>query len=162
MDPITEQDIRSSFINCSKGAAKRLPVPRDLDELPWDDLDFLGWSDPAAPGRCYLVVPGDDGPVGVALRHQTAGSRRAQMCTFCSTTHSGGGVWLMSAPKAGEAGRRGNSVGTYICSDLDCSLYVRRKKAPVLGRPFRDDFDPAQRIAQLRENVNAFVARVSD
>ncbi|MEU2014246.1 FBP domain-containing protein, partial [Nocardia sp. NPDC019302] len=28
MEPVTERDIRSSFVNCSKGDAKRLPVPR--------------------------------------------------------------------------------------------------------------------------------------
>ncbi|TGN78537.1 FBP domain-containing protein, partial [Streptomyces griseoluteus] len=49
MRPLTEQDIRASFVNCSKGDAKRLAVPRDLAERPWDDLDFLGWRDPGAP-----------------------------------------------------------------------------------------------------------------
>lgn len=160
MDPLTESDIRSSFINCSKGAAKRLPVPRDLDEQPWADLDFLGWSDPSYPGRCYLVTPGADGPVGVALLHQGGGSRRTQMCTICSTTHTGGGVVLMSAQKAGEPGRRGDSIGTYICTDLACSLYIRGKKSPALGRPFRDEFDPTERIAQVRDKVDAFIARV--
>ncbi len=57
MDPITERDLRASFVNCSKGDAKRLPAPRDLDDRPWEDLDFLGWTDPAFPGRGYLVVP---------------------------------------------------------------------------------------------------------
>ena len=48
MKALTERDIRGSFINCSKGEAKRLHVPRDLDGRPWDDLDFLGWGDPGA------------------------------------------------------------------------------------------------------------------
>ena len=37
------------------------------------------------------------------------------------------GVSLMVAPRAGRAGQQGNSVGTYICSDLTCSLVVRGK-----------------------------------
>ncbi|GDY71934.1 hypothetical protein SAV31267_014190 [Streptomyces avermitilis] len=49
MRALTEQDIRDSFVNCSKGEAKRLAIPRDLDERPWDDLDFLGWRDPGRP-----------------------------------------------------------------------------------------------------------------
>jgi hypothetical protein len=68
MRPLTEQDIRSSFINCSKGEAKRLAIPRDLSERPWNDLDFLGWRDPGAPDRSYLVTERGDRLVGVTLR----------------------------------------------------------------------------------------------
>ena len=64
MRPLTEQDIRSSFVNCSKGEAKRLAIPRDLTERPWDDLDFLGWRDPGAPDRSYLVTERPAGPSG--------------------------------------------------------------------------------------------------
>lgn len=61
MKSLTEQDIRGSFINCSKGEAKRLAVPRDLDERPWEDLDFLGWRDPGAPDRSCLLVEREGG-----------------------------------------------------------------------------------------------------
>ncbi|CAM5472699.1 FBP domain-containing protein [Streptomyces hirsutus] len=66
MRPLTDQDIRGSFVNCSKGEAKRLFVPRDLGERVWEDLDFLGWRDPGAPDRAYLVTEQADqgGPVG--------------------------------------------------------------------------------------------------
>lgn len=160
MQPITEPDIRSSFINCSKGEAKRLPVPRDLEAQPWDDLDFLGWSDPSFSGRCYVVVPEQDRPIGVALRHQTGGPRKSQMCTICLTTHTNGAVSLMTARKVGESGRRGNTVGTYMCGDLDCCLYARRKKTPALGRQYREDVDVTERVQQLRDNMGAFIARV--
>ncbi len=56
MKPLTEQEIRTAFVNCTKGAAKRLPVPRDLTERPWDDLDLLGRRDPQAPDRAYLAT----------------------------------------------------------------------------------------------------------
>jgi len=46
VEPLTEQEIRAAFVNCSKGEAKRLHVPRDLAAQPWDDLDFLGWRFP--------------------------------------------------------------------------------------------------------------------
>jgi hypothetical protein len=55
MIPVTENEIRGSFINCSKGEAKRLNLPRDLDSRRWEDLDFLGWRDPMAHERAYLV-----------------------------------------------------------------------------------------------------------
>ncbi|WP_280311280.1 FBP domain-containing protein [Nocardia abscessus] len=160
MEPVTERDIRSSFVNCSKGDAKRLPVPRDLAERPWRDLDFLGWSDPSLPGRGYLVVPQEDRLVGVALRYPTGGTGRAQMCTICLTTHTGGGVSLMTAHKAGESGRRGNSVGTYMCTDLACSLYARNKKRPALGSRYREDLTPEEKIERVRENITTFLAKL--
>ncbi|MBF6335884.1 FBP domain-containing protein [Nocardia abscessus] len=160
MEPVTERDIRSSFVNCSKGDAKRLPVPRDLAERPWADLDFLGWSDPSLPGRGYLIVPREDRLVGVALRYPTGGTGRAQMCTICLTTHTGGGVSLMTAHKAGESGRRGNSVGTYMCTDLACSLYARNKKRPALGSRYREDLTPEEKIERVRENMTTFLAKL--
>ncbi|MEU4311391.1 FBP domain-containing protein [Nocardia sp. NPDC024068] len=160
MQPLTEPEIRASFVNCSKGDAKRLTLPPDLAGRPWADLDFLGWADPGLPGRAYLVVPEEAGFAGIALRFETGGPRRSQMCTICSTTHSNGGVVLMTARKAGEAGRRGNTTGTYICDDLACSLYARRKKTPAMGRAYRDDFDSEDRIRQVQDNVTAFLARV--
>ncbi|MBF6211978.1 FBP domain-containing protein [Nocardia puris] len=160
MEPVTERDIRSSFVNCSKGDAKRLSVPRDLVEYPWEDLDFLGWGDPSLAGRCYVVVPREDRLVGVALRHETGGSGKAQMCAICLTTHTGGGVRLMTANKAGESGRRGNSIGTYMCTDLACSLYARGKKRPALGSRYREDLTVEEKIARVRENMDAFLTRL--
>ncbi|MGQ4597604.1 FBP domain-containing protein [Nocardia sp. R6R-6] len=160
MEPVTERDIRSSFVNCSKGDAQRLPVPRNLGERPWDDLDFLGWSDPSLPGRGYLVVPRDDRLVGVALRYATGGTGRAQMCAICLTTHTGGGVSLMTAHKAGESGRRGNSVGTYMCTDLACSLYARNKKRPALGSRYREDLTPEEKVERVRDNMTTFLAKL--
>jgi hypothetical protein len=162
MEPVIEREIRASFVNCSKGDAKRLRVPRDLDERPWDHLDFLGWTEPTLPGRCYLVAPQDDRLVGVALRHETGGFGKAQMCAICTTTHTGGGVVLMTASKAGEPGRRGNSVGTYMCADLACSLYARGRKTPALGNRYREALSPEEKVARLRTNLNAFIARLYD
>ncbi|KQU04157.1 hypothetical protein ASG56_12215 [Rhodococcus sp. Leaf7] len=160
MDPVTEPDIRASFVNCSKGDAKRLPVPNDLDDRPWDDLDFLGWSDPDYAGRSYLAVPQPEGLVSVALRSET-GSRTSQMCSVCTTAHQGGGVSLMVARKTGESGRRGNTVGIYMCTDLACSLYARRLKSPKLGRQYRDDTPVEERVERVRTTLTAFLARLS-
>ena len=77
MRPVTESDIRTSFVNCSKGEAKRLAVPKDLEEQPWDDLDFLGWRDPGAPERGYLVAERDDGAASSGSRSGRPGGRRA-------------------------------------------------------------------------------------
>jgi hypothetical protein len=162
MKPLTEQQIRAAFVNCTKGEAKRLSVPRDLADRPWDDLDYLGWRDPQAPDRAYLVVELDGRPKALALRCSNAGSwqLRRSMCSMCVTTHTGG-VSLMVAPKAGKAGQQGDSVGAYMCSDLACSLYVRGKKDAGMGARLHETITLEEKIRRTVENVAAFVAKVS-
>ncbi|MGC9377404.1 FBP domain-containing protein [Streptomyces sp. MH13] len=163
MRALTEQDIRGSFINCSKGEAKRLAVPRDLGERPWDDLDFLGWRDPGAPDRSYLVTDHGERLVGVALRFQQAqrGFFQRSMCALCLTTHPRGGVALMTARKAGPAGREGNSVGLYMCTDLACPLYLRGKKVPEGGARFEESLSLEEQITRTLGNLSAFLAKVT-
>ncbi|GGX90499.1 FBP domain-containing protein [Streptomyces fructofermentans] len=162
MRPLTEQDIRSSFINCSKGEAKRLATPRDLAERPWADLDFLGWRDPGAPDRSFLVTERGDGLVGVTLRFpsQQRGFLHRSMCSLCLTTHSGNGVSLMTARKAGTAGREGNSVGIYMCADLACSLYLRGKKPLESGSRIEESLTLEEQIARTAGHLSAFLDRL--
>lgn len=162
MRSLTEHDIRNSFVNCSKGEAKRLTVPRDLDQRPWDDLDFLGWRDPGAPDRSYLVTEREGRPVGVSLRFPSSrrGLLHRSMCSLCLTTHPGGGVSLMTARRAGAAGREGNSVGVYMCTDLACSLYLRGKKALESGSRFEESLTLEEQIARATGNLSAFIDKL--
>ncbi|MFJ8106106.1 FBP domain-containing protein [Streptomyces sp. NPDC096132] len=162
MKPLTESDIRDSFINCSKGEAKRLSVPRELDRLPWADLDFLGWRDPGAPDRSYLVAEREGRLVGVTLRFPSSqrGFQHRSMCSLCLTTHPGGGVSLMTARKAGPAGREGNSVGLYMCTDLACSLYVRGRKVPEAGGRFEESLTLDEQIARTAGHLSAFLDKL--
>ncbi|MCX5259497.1 FBP domain-containing protein [Streptomyces canus] len=162
MEPLTEQEIRAAFVNCTKGEAKRLSVPRDLAERPWEDLDYLGWRDPQAPDRAYLVAVLDGRPTALALRGSAAGSWQARrsMCSLCLTTHSGG-VSLMVARRAGKAGQQGNSVGAYMCDDLACSLYVRGKKDAGAGARLHETLTLDEKIRRTVTNLAAFVAKVT-
>ncbi|MEU7900338.1 FBP domain-containing protein [Nonomuraea sp. NPDC049152] len=162
MKQLTEQDIRASFVNCSKGEAKRLAVPRDLADRPWDDLDFLGWRDLGAPDRSYIVAEQGDQLVGVALRFpaQQRGFLQRSMCSLCLTTHPGNGVSLMTARRAGEAGRQNNSVGVYICTDLACSLYVRGVKSPDPGGRMEESLSVEEQIERTRTKLSDFVGKV--
>ncbi|GCD98457.1 FBP domain-containing protein [Embleya hyalina] len=162
MNPLTEQDIRTSFVNCSKGEAQRLPMPRDLAERPWAELDFLGWGDPGAPDRTYLVTERAGDLVGVTLRFpaQRRGYLHRSMCSLCLTTHPGSGVSLMTARRTGRAGRDGNSVGVYMCTDLACSLYVRGLKKPAPGGRFEESLTMAEQIERTKDNLSAFLAKV--
>jgi hypothetical protein len=158
----SEQEIRASFVNCSGGEARRLSVPRGMAETPWDDLDFLGWRDPAAPNRSYLVAEHDGRLVGVALRFpsQRRAFLRRSMCSLCLTTHPGDGVSLMTARKAGSSGRQGNSVGEYICTDLACSLYVRGKKVPAPGGRFKESLTVDEQVARTQAKLSSFLDRL--
>ncbi|MFF0401036.1 FBP domain-containing protein [Streptomyces sp. NPDC005248] len=162
MKPLTDQEIRAAFVNCTKGEAKRLSVPRDLAERPWGDLDFFGWRDPQAPDRAYLAIELDGGLVALALRCSSAASwqMRRSMCSMCVTTHTGG-VSLMVAAKAGRAGRQGNSVGAYICSDLACSLYVRGKKDAGVGARLHESLTLEEKIQRTVVNLAGFIAKVT-
>ncbi|MEV6367685.1 FBP domain-containing protein [Micromonospora musae] len=159
MTPLTEPAIRAAFVNCTKGEVARLAVPNDLPERPWSDLDFLGWRDPGAPERAYLVAESAGELVGVALRvaSQTGRVRRS-MCSLCLTTHTGDGVSLMTARKAGREGRQGNSVGAYICTDLACSLYLRGKRNA--GRRIDESITLTEKVERSTAHLTAFLAKV--
>ncbi|UNZ18008.1 FBP domain-containing protein [Streptomyces sp. 891-h] len=162
MRPLTEREIRSAFLNCTKGEAKRLAVPRDLADRPWDDLDFLGWRDPQAPDRAYLVTELAGRPQALALRCPAPApwQTRRSMCSICLTDHTNG-VTLMVAPKAGKAGQQGNSVGTYLCDDLSCSLYVRGKKDTGLFARYQESLTTEEKIRRTTDNLAAFLAKVT-
>ncbi len=164
MRQITELEIRTSFVNCSKGEAKRVGLPRDFADLPWEDLDFLGWRDPGAPERAYLVAEHRDRFIGISLRAASGAARgftARSMCSLCLTTHTNGGVALMTARRTGEAGRQGNSVGQYLCTDLACSLYTRGKKVSTGAGVVEETLTLAEKVARTRANLDSFLSKVT-
>lgn len=162
MKPLTGPEIRAAFVNCSKGEARRLNLPRELDQQPWDDLDFLGWRDPQSPERAYLVAETGALPVAVTLRCTPAGrgQRRSNLCSVCLTSHVGG-VTLMVAPRAGKAGQQGNSVGAYFCGDLACSLYTRGKKFTASSTRLPEALTLEEKVARNLANLTAFLDKVT-
>ena len=148
-------------MNCSQGEAKGLTLPKDFDTLGWAELEVLGWRDPKAPLRGYVVAEVDGAPVGIAVRAADTrmSSRTAAMCLLCQTAQSADGISLFTARRTGEAGRNGNTVGTYICADLGCSGRVRTDIPPWLA-----DRNPAEvvaeRAAELEVRVRGFLDAV--
>jgi hypothetical protein len=159
--PLTEKEIRRSFVNSSRSEAMALTLPPGFADLPWDEREFLGWRDPRAPLRGYAVLWRDDRPLGIALRAADSrmSSRTAAMCLLCESAQSGADVSLFTAKRAGEAGRNGNTVGQYICADLDCSRRVRTEIPPWLRDRDPDEVLPA-RIASLQARLDAFAEHV--
>jgi hypothetical protein len=160
VQPLTADEIRRSFVNSSKSLVKAMTLPRDFAELPWESLDYLGWRDPKAPARGYLVVPREAGITGIAVNTAASGKPRrgTGLCDLCSTAHQITEVSLFVARRAGSAGKAGNTVGTYICADLACSLYVRGLRDPEV--PQGDTVHPEIRTERLTERLESFVGRV--
>ena len=157
--PLTAAEIRTSFVNLSKSQAKAMTLPAGLDGTDWDVLDYLGWRDPKAPARAYLVLWRDQRPLGLALRApSTSGGRGSALCNLCWSAHRPSDVVLFVAPRAGSAGREGNTVGTYVCADLACSLYVRGLRK--LELPQGEMAEPEERARRLTVRLDAFVDRV--
>ncbi|MGY2067209.1 FBP domain-containing protein [Blastococcus sp. SYSU DS0619] len=161
MRPLSETQVRRSFVNCSRGEASTLTLPKGFDSLEWAEQEVLGWRDPKAPLRGYLVADVDGQPVGIAVRaaDTSMSSRTAAMCLLCQTAQPGDGVSLFTARRTGAAGRNGNTVGTYICADLQCSQRVRAEMPPWL-----QERDPAEVVAEraleLRDRVRGFLDSV--
>jgi hypothetical protein len=71
-------------------------------------------------------------------------------------------VTLFVAPLAGAAGRRGNSVGEYLCSDLACSLYLRGKRQPRMRLIRQEEtLTLDERIDRAMTKLAAFTERVA-
>ncbi|MDD7938763.1 FBP domain-containing protein [Actinomycetospora lutea] len=158
---LTDDAVRRSMINCSKGDAKRMTVADAVVGTDLETVEFAGWTDPRMPQRAYLVTLHEGAVTGVLLRPAAGGgARRTAMCALCRTTHTDGEVTLVTAARAGSAGREGNSVGTYVCTDLACPATTRLERKPSasvtpdLGLPVEE------RVAGLRVRVDGFLAAV--
>ena len=163
MHALTEAAIRRSLVNCSRSEVAALTPPKDLAELHWPSLDVLGWRDAKAELRGYLVHEHEGAVVGIALRAADSkmSSRRSAMCLLCHEVQSAGAVSLFTARRVGEAGRNGNTVGTYICADLDCAH--RALEVPTTARHLDEDVQAlavAERGEGLRQRLRAFTADV--
>ena len=160
MKPLTESDIRGAFVNATKGEVSRMPLP-GLHEVIWDSREYLGWRDAQAPQRGFLVHWDGDTAVGIFLRasETTLRSGITAMCSLCRTPQPSHQVSMFSAPRAGEAGRNGNTIGTYICDDLACSMIIRITPA---AQPLHPDPEEivSERAEGLLARVQAFTADI--
>jgi hypothetical protein len=160
MKPLTADEILGSIVNAAPAEIARMQLP-GLHEVVWHDREFLGWRDPQGSLRGYLVHWLDDRPVGIMLR--AASSALAPgigaMCSLCHTPQPATQVLLFSAPRGGRAGREGNSLGTYICADLACSIMIRIFPGMSELRLMRDELI-AERSAGLTRRVEAFTSKI--
>lgn len=159
MRPLTEAEVRACFVNADADELRVMEMPHDFLLIDWDYLDFVAWRDPSAGRRGYVLIPHEGSVVGVVLRISEPGRARSGMCNVCHTMQPGNQVALFSARRAGEAGARGDSVGTYICADLSCHDAVRLAH-PLAPNEVRAPGQVDFRLDGTRRRMEAFVARV--
>jgi len=158
MRQLTENDIRAVFANANDDELRFLTLAADFMLTDWDHLDFLAWRDPRSKGRGYLIAEVGSQPIGVVLRAAEGTSRAGSaLCNVCHTMQPADQVSLFSARKAGDAGMRGDTVGTYLCADLSCHENVRLA-APLAPNEVRASVDA--RIDGTRQRAESFVERV--
>lgn len=166
MNPLSEKDIGASFVNASKREVAQANLP-DLAGIDWESQDYLGWRDTKRP-LGYAVVEVDGTPRGIILRAAPpstalAGRRRRAICAWCEDPLETEDVTMQVAKRAGAAGRKGDTIGTLICTDYTCSANVRRKPtfAEVGSKdPADRDAFVARRVEGLRQRSSAFVRQV--
>ncbi|TFC04075.1 FBP domain-containing protein [Cryobacterium adonitolivorans] len=159
MLPLSTTTIRAAFVNASRKVVSDITLPSGFAELDWAEMDYLGWIDPKMKRRSYVVVPVDGEPVGIVLRQADASPRRRAQCSWCRDVKLPNDVVLYSAQRAGAAGRNGNTIGTWICAEFQCSVNVRKLPSVAyvgfdVGAARRD------RIDMLRERSAGFIVEV--
>jgi hypothetical protein len=161
MQPISEDAIRDSFINVSQRERNGLTLPPGLTSKAWDRLDYLGWRDTRIPSLGYVIADLDNGPVGIMLRQAEGRARSRAQCSWCEDVQLPNDVVLFSAKRSGQAGRNGNTVGTLVCANFECSVNVR-KRPPVAYIGFDVEAARSARMDTLRNHVTAFVRDIRD
>ena len=159
MRALTESDVRASFVNATDEDLRLLELPHDFVLTEWDHVDFFAWTNPSSRRRGYIIVERAGEPVGIVVRGSDTSRIRSAMCNLCHTMQPGTQVVMMSALRAGEAGARGDAVGTYACADLSCHETVRLA-APLAPGEMRRAGIVDRRIDGTRERVERFVERV--
>ncbi len=162
MQSLNKADIQRALVNVTKSERSAVTVPTDFDEVAWTVLDFYGWRDPKFPQRGYLVRPGAASVVAIAVGTTEGGllPGRKAMCSICRAVDNSTAVALFTARRAGAAGRNGNTVGTYICRDLDCSAQLRQPSNRGGRARLNTDEDVETAAADMLGRLDAFIDAV--
>lgn len=159
MLPLSEPQIRNSFVNASRKETSDLALPLDFESTDWNRLDYFGWQDRKSPRRAYVVVWLDGSPTGVMLRQAEVTPRTRAQCSWCQDVNLTNEVVFYSAKRAGQPGRKGDTIGILICANFGCSANVR-KRPPLAYVGFDVDAARDKRMADLRKHAHAFAREV--
>src|SRR4051812_22164150 len=154
MEPLTEAQIRSSFVNTSRSDAERVPMP-GLHEVLWSEREYLGWHDARAPQRAYLTVWKGDRPVSLVLRAADRSIRRgiSAICSLCHMPQPGGQVVLVGVVPGMEARMR--------TERLDALAAEASRLAPPITTALNTSADRRRLDALVRRTADVAGARVT-
>jgi hypothetical protein len=153
-----EPTLRAAFVNASRKEIGDMTIP-DLDALDFAQLDYLGWRDRRIARRAYAVVPVDGDLVGILLKQAEATPRTRAQCSWCQDVHLPNDVVFFAAKRAGAAGRKGDTLGTLVCSEFECSVNVR-KLPPMAYLGFDREAARRDRMERLAEHAAGFARAV--
>ncbi|WP_447913507.1 FBP domain-containing protein [Microbacterium phyllosphaerae] len=159
MRPIDERTLRASFLNASRKEVSDLTLPPGFADVDFEKLDYLGWVDPKLPRRSYVVAWVDDVLTGVILQRAEQRVIARAQCSWCEDVTLRNDVQLYVARKAGPAGRKGDTIGTLVCTEFGCSKNVR-VLPPLAYDGYDRELAREMRIVRLQEHVAAFIAAV--
>ncbi|WP_229403298.1 FBP domain-containing protein [Micromonospora okii] len=160
---MSRDEVRGAIAN-REPVGSRVRLPSWFDEIAWDKLDYLGWRDPRAPMRAYLVADVDGVATGLLLRqnpNQAELGGRSVMCSLCHFMRRFNEVALFAAPRpSADKRQRLSTLGILVCTDLDCATKVH--STPLLG-PYDPPLDEIiqSRREGLRARTVAFLRSVS-
>jgi hypothetical protein len=155
MFSLNDTTIRDSFVNASRKELSDLTLPEGFSEIDWSKLDYFGWNDPKRPRRAYVIVPVGDVAVGLLLRRADAKPASRAQCSWCQDVQLPNDVVFFSARRAGAAGRNGDTVGTLVCSEFECSRNVR-KRPTMAYIGFDVEAARLERISSLQQRAASF------
>ncbi|MWB98473.1 FBP domain-containing protein [Agromyces seonyuensis] len=161
MQPITQETLPEVLGNATARELDEIEAPLEFLVLEWDRVTAFGWRDAKFAQRGYFVADFDGEPVGIVLKAAAPpGSRfRAAMCAFCHTQQPADQVRMFAARRAGDAGERGDTVGTYLCADLKCHENIGLP-VPLAPSEVRPVGLAAERADRYVGRVRGFVADV--
>ena len=132
----------------------------DLDEVPWDVLDYFGWVHPAGHlGYIVLQSPNDGEFRGVRLNRSRRNARkpRMEMCSWCHHVHRTNGTAMFTVSVRGSGGR--HTLGNVACKDLDCSLRIRNLVDP--DSFMKESLYLPAKIWRMQQTLHRWLARAN-
>ncbi|MFT3715566.1 MAG: FBP domain-containing protein [Gordonia sp. (in: high G+C Gram-positive bacteria)] len=157
MQQLTREQILASFRGATRSEIDRVSFPLDFNDLDFSRLEFLGWRDRKIPRRAYVVTEFDGVPVALVLTRAERTPLRRTMCAWCRDLELDDDVVLYVARRAGERGRRGNTIGAMVCQDFACNAHVRKLPPAFHGGTDLEAIRRTQ-IDGLKHRVDSFVS----
>jgi hypothetical protein len=153
MRTLTKEEIISAFPVKERKKVKIL----DLQTIDWEVLDFLGWIHPSGH-LGYIVYEFPLGLRGIVLeRNPKPLGQNVGMCALCYTIQNASNIRLF----AYKIPNSNITIGDYFCADLQCSLYIRKIKDPMVAR-IEENLTTSQKIERCKINLEKFFSRIDE